>query len=544
MWLKLIQIRMIEMLNLDSRKQESKEEKKRRYVLMIAQGIIFLVIIFISLLSSTSLLVAGQKELVLECSIFCTIVLQFLLTIFRVNGDLYGYKEYDLLASLPIPTRELIISRFGLLYLRNELIAILILYPMDIPYLVVTHANVFTYVRMMLLAIIIPVIPMMLATILDMLITSISYQFKHSQIISKVIRLLLCTLIPITLIVADNKILDISAKLSSQAVSQEMLQESTFDLCKQVMGYFKWIAIYVKAIICDDLLVFLLILAISALLGVGTIGYLSKRYQKLHLKITMHSVANWKRKISFKEKSELLALCEKEIRRFFSSSTCLINLGIGPIFAIIFSFSLLFGDPNKVIRQLDFVGIALGTEVIGDSMMISMTFTIMALVAVCCYSGICVSLEGEAIWILKSLPISTKKIYLAKIIANLVLTLPVSLVCAVVTMTNIQGQLLYNILLFILPICYSIWVATMGLFLNLKYPKLVWNSEVEVVKQSTSSLICMLGEVGVALVLSFTIQLIPEQLKGLAMCLIAVVCLISSGALYAKMCKDAKFAKL
>lgn len=41
MWLKLIQIRMIEMLNLDSKKQESKEEKKRRYALMIAQGTLF-----------------------------------------------------------------------------------------------------------------------------------------------------------------------------------------------------------------------------------------------------------------------------------------------------------------------------------------------------------------------------------------------------------------------------------------------------------------------------------------------------------------------
>ena len=39
---------------------------------------------------------------------------------------------------------------------------------------------------------------------------------------------------------------------------------------------------------------------------------------------------------------------------------------------------------------------------------------------------------------------------------------------------------------FIVPILSSLF----GLFINLKYPKLKWNNETEVIKQSTSTMIC------------------------------------------------------
>lgn len=544
MWLKLIQIRIIDLLKLDSRKQESKEEKKRRYALIMAQGVMFFVILFISLLISSSFLVAGEKELIVGISFIITIILQLLITIFRINSDLYGYKEYDQIASFPISTVQLIMSRLGYLYLRNELIAILILYPMNILYLAAVHAHVLSYFKLVLLVMIVPVIPIMLSVIVDTVITGVSYHFKRAQLISKVIHLLLYAMIPVAVIAANYRILDLSVELNNQNVSQEMLQQFTFDLFHHMIEHLTFLQIYIKAVSGSGFMEILLIFSVSILSGSGTVWLLSKRYQKLHLKITTQSAVDENNKIAYKGKSELSALCEKEIRRFFSSGTCLLNLGIGPVFAIIFSLSLFLGNPNEIIRRLDFVGIALGTNLSCNSMMISMSFTIMALVAVCCYSGISISLEGEAIWILKSIPVSVKKIYLAKIIANLALTLPISVICAGMTILNVKGQLIYAIFIFVLPVSYGIWVATMGLFINLKFPKLEWNSEIEVVKQSTSSLICMLGEVGVALLLAFTIQLIPERWKVLSMSLLAVICVASSAVLYIKMCKDSKLTRL
>ena len=98
-----------------------------------------------------------------------------------------------------------------------------------------------------------------------------------------------------------------------------------------------------------------------------------------------------------------------------------------------------------------------------------------------------ISLEGKNINILKSLPISTKKILMSKIYACLVLTTPVLLIGNIILFIRFKISIIESILLLILSILIPLVSHFIGLIINLKYPKLDFENSAEVIKQSTSS---------------------------------------------------------
>jgi ABC-2 type transport system permease protein len=115
-----------------------------------------------------------------------------------------------------------------------------------------------------------------------------------------------------------------------------------------------------------------------------------------------------------------------------------------------------------------------------------------------------ISLEGKSLWIMKSIPVKVDTIFLSKIMVNLTLLIPVVLVGATFFGIYLHLSLFDMILLYLLPLAYSLFAAVMGLILNLMFPKFDFDNEIRVIKQSLPVfLIIMIGFV--AIILPFTI---------------------------------------
>ena len=54
-------------------------------------------------------------------------------------------------------------------------------------------------------------------------------------------------------------------------------------------------------------------------------------------------------------------------------------------------------------------------------------------------------------------------------------------------------KILYLVLAIVLAIIGSLFISAFGLFVNLKFPRFDWKSEMEVVKNSIPTFICMFG---------------------------------------------------
>ena len=104
-----------------------------------------------------------------------------------------------------------------------------------------------------------------------------------------------------------------------------------------------------------------------------------------------------------------------------------------------------------------------------------------------------VSLEGDTLWLLQSLPVTPQQVLRAKVELQLLLTLPAAWLCAGCAMAALRipaGQGLPVLAV----LATFVWLtAQLGLALGLCLPNLHWVSEAAVVKRSAASMLAMFG---------------------------------------------------
>ncbi|MCL2343806.1 MAG: hypothetical protein FWC62_07910, partial [Firmicutes bacterium] len=118
-----------------------------------------------------------------------------------------------------------------------------------------------------------------------------------------------------------------------------------------------------------------------------------------------------------------------------------------------------------------------------------------------CTSCSSISMEGEGIWIIKALPVAAWQVFKAKILLNLTLTGTASILCGALLCAALKPEPLTAVTYFLLPLALCGFAAVFGVFINLKFPKLSWTNEAQVVKQSTASMTGMFVPLGIGLAL-------------------------------------------
>ncbi len=103
-----------------------------------------------------------------------------------------------------------------------------------------------------------------------------------------------------------------------------------------------------------------------------------------------------------------------------------------------------------------------------------------------------ISLEGKNLWIIKSLPIRYIDIIVSKILLNLTITIPIFLVDITVLKFALKINFIEYVTIVLVCVLYGVLSSLTGIISNLFFPKLEWQSQTVVVKQSASVLISTL----------------------------------------------------
>ena len=101
----------------------------------------------------------------------------------------------------------------------------------------------------------------------------------------------------------------------------------------------------------------------------------------------------------------------------------------------------------------------------------------------------CISLEGKTINITKSLPVSEKAIMRSKLIYPYIIELPFILISEFIFFIVFKPSVFYIIVIILGSLLSILLSSSIGLFINLKYPKMNAMNDTEVVKQSMSSML-------------------------------------------------------
>ena len=192
------------------------------------------------------------------------------------------------------------------------------------------------------------------------------------------------------------------------------------------------------------------------------------------------------------------SLYKRELNKYFSIPIYVTNTIFGPLFMIVIALVIAIIGKQYFISLIETV-IASGYEsgvapenimnIINEYFNFGAIILISIILSMSPTTSSAISLEGKELWILKAHPISYKDVFISKLLVNVTIEgLPVLLV-GIVLATRLG--FIYLPFIVLIPFLVVILTAITGLYINLLYPKLNWESEQEVVKQGISVLVTM-----------------------------------------------------
>ena len=387
-------------------------------------------------------------------------------TIYKAGSILFSFRDYDLMMALPVSQGSVVASRILILYLMNLLFTLVVMVPMLAAYTLTAHPGVMFYLMFFLTLLFIPMLPVVLASVIGVLVSIISARFKHKSLIGTLLML------AATLAVVFG-----SFSLGDNA---DRLGEIGAVMMAAVNKIYPMAGMYSNALCDENLTSLSLFLLCSALPFVLFIVIVARGFQTMHTRLISVGTRSNYVLTRGKTNTPLMALYQKELRRFLASPLYILNTSIGMVLSLVISIAVFF-VPAEQLEQM--IGLP------GFSSMISVIMPVFLcfFIGLSCTSACSVSLEGKSLWIVRSLPVNTKTVFTAKVRVNLTVSVPITLIDGILLAVFLKPGLADGVLLFAIPLLFCVYTSLMGLFFNLVFPNFTWTTEMAVIKQSAAT---------------------------------------------------------
>ncbi|HOZ88767.1 MAG TPA: hypothetical protein PK737_00835 [Bacilli bacterium] len=463
----------------------AKSGKERRsaqfnFILFGAVAVLFCNYIYLFAKSAMKVFIMLNKPeylLVLAMLICSSYIL--IVNIFKGPQTIFKFKDYDLLLSLPVTKRVIIVSKLIALYLYNILFQIIILLPPLIVYIKNVKVDSTFYFMYVVCFLIIPILPIVVATLLGTIVNYLASKLKFKNMSTVLFSIILMAII----LVVNYKLG--ATKLNDLVIGQ-------INIIDKIKYPYPLIFFYQKCITEASYLYLLLMIVITTI-GSGLFLVIISRYHSKINQSLSGEHKNLKTNYKVNPKSRFKALFIKEIKRYFASPVYVLNTIVGLVMLLLLLGALIYFGLDQVSAYLKIPNI---NNIIEKSL----PFVITLFCTMSCTTHCSVSLEGKTFWIMRSLPVAINQIMTAKIMLNLFFCIPVILISATILNFMFELTLAIRILLYITPIIAVILSSYLGLLLDLVFLKLDWDNEVYVVKQRIPALIAVFSGMLLAII--------------------------------------------
>ncbi|MFB7155734.1 hypothetical protein [Lysinibacillus sp. NPDC056232] len=416
----------------------------------------------------------NMREHILAFSFLLSTLLSLFIAFFSASDEFFGKRDYETLMSLPIKTSIIVVSRFLYIYFLNTVVSLIIMLLMGAVYFFTGTVSGVFWIKMMIGILTVALVPSIVASIVSILVLEVSSRAKYSRAVSSISYIILFLVLALTL-------------SGGYKLDQSDIKLILTNILNQANQVYPMFYLYNKILVTGKVGDFLIYIAVSLLLTVIFIISLSFVYKGLNTKIRSMS-SNKKYEVkTLKRSSKLKALYVKEIKRLFSSTTYLINTGFGMIMMVIFTISLM-SSITKVMEKMPMDNINTVATLYGVT-----PYIMSLLVCLSNTSSVSFSLEGKNIWIIKTFPLSKELVVKSKILVNLTVTIPLTIINGIIIGRVFGATLFDSIILVLLPCVFAVFSAIYGVAINLRFVNYSWQSELQVVKRSVSSILGFFG---------------------------------------------------
>ena len=527
--------------NMDARMGISTKSKSK----ILIYGILFLyfagLITFLGYNLLDGLIAIHQETIFVGMILFMIFGLAIIQTIFSSINILYFTKDSEYLLPLPLKPYQIILARTNVMLIAEYVIIFLIGFIPLVMYGILTGAGIVYYLTMILSVILVPILPVLLISMLIMFIMSFARLTKNRNRFQ-----LFATLLVLAIIIA----LSISTSGMKQDLTNEEMAQMVVQangMIELVKGYVPTVDYLMEALTTNSL--FTAIVEVLKTLGITIIGFIVYMLiaQKIYFKgLVGNLFGGWasssNKEINQKEyrNSKLYkSYVGKEFKNMARNPVflmqCLIPAILIPIIMVVVVYTGLNSDGmgleqiTQMVQQMPTNTFFIACIILGVIQFFTM-FIYISITAI--------SRDGENAVFMKYIPVSLYKQYMYKIIPNIIMNIVTIIITLGMAEYLLNLPVITLIALFVVATIMGILQSIAMIIVDLKRPKLNWDSEYAVAKQNLNLVFpVLLAMVNIVILVGFVYLLKDINVYlgvGLLGILYIVVTVVTNKYLYNK----------
>ena len=473
--------------NMDARMGISTKSKSK----ILIYGILFLyfagLITFLGYNLLDGLIAIHQETIFVGMILFMIFGLAIIQTIFSSINILYFTKDSEYLLPLPLKPYQIILARTNVMLIAEYVIIFLIGFIPLVMYGILTGAGIVYYLTMILAVILVPILPVLLISMLVMFIMSFARLTKNRNRFQ-----LFATLLVLAIIIAFS--------ISTSGMKQDLTNEEMAQMVVQangmielVKGYVPTVDYLMEALTTNSL--FTAIVEVLKTLGITIIGFIVYMLiaQKIYFKGLVGNLfgggaSSSNKEINQKEyrNSKLYkSYVGKEFKNMARNPVflmqCLIPAILIPIIMVVVVYTGLNSDGmgleqiTQMVQQMPTNTFFIACIILGVIQFFTM-FIYISITAI--------SRDGENAVFMKYIPVSLYKQYMYKIVPNIIMNIVTIIITLGMAEYLLNLPVITLIALFVVATIMGILQSIAMIIVDLKRPKLNWDSEYAVAKQN------------------------------------------------------------
>jgi ABC-2 type transport system permease protein len=437
----------------------------------------------------------SQQGLILALGISFICIFIFFFGIFYSQNVLYFANDIDILLPLPFKQAHILGAKFTVALFYEYFAEAIFFIPLFVVYGTKSSGNILYYLYGVILFLILPIIPLSIASLIIMIIMSFTNIGKHKDKLK-----ILGGIAAMFLAVGINSwIQKIGMSTSNPDQMIKVLQSGNNSLVSISNKIFPGSSIAAKALILNNsfqgfinMLIFLGITAVIVAIflalgeklyfkGVVGISEISSKRKELTSKELIKSVS---------KNSIIKTLTIKELKILFRTPIYFINCVLMNFLWPVFILIPIFTQPEMMnniglvsilVRDPQFMGLVLGIS-LAVSMFLSSSNGI---------TSTAISREGRHLFISKYVPVSYTTQLTAKLLSGIIMSTIAMIVVLLVGVILVKPQVYLPIIILLFSLPAITFISIIGIIIDLNFPKLNWDNEVKAVKQNFNLVITL-----------------------------------------------------
>lgn len=418
----------------------------------------------------------------------------------KAPGTVFGCRDYDLVAALPVSVRTVVLARTAPLYGFGIALSVLLSAPLYVAYFLAVPVSPLGVVVAAVCSICAPLAPAAVATLVSLALTSVAVRFRHAGAVQLVLSVLVVTGVVVGSLAlggassgADDAALaamgDVAGALSAAAASAYPP------------------AAWAASAVCEGSAAgFAAFAALSLALPALVTGALAACYPHANAAATSgprrraYAVA-----ASRSAASPLRALAVKELRRIGSMPFYAMNSCAGLILMVVAAGAVALFGTDALLASGVINGVRLDARAVA-ALRVQVDAALPWVFGFCGAMSLTaapsVSLEARASWLMLTAPVGAGTVLGSKLLANLVLGGAAVAASAVVLLAGGTGPLM--VLQCVVTAAGMLTgFAALALAIDASRPNLSWASPSEVVKRGLPVMVGSIGGVLASFGLAF-----------------------------------------